>query len=239
MDNKSEILKHAAVLWDYLELNQDLKPASFILTLGNKYMKHCAEKSAQLYHDGYGAFIIVTGGVKHSVVYKGKKITESEAQILYLHLIDLGVPSDKIIIEDHARTTGCNFLKTLSLLEEFNIHARDLIAVTKPYIERRALATSNRQTPSFQTQVASFDETLESFYNQFDKHGQDDLINELVGTINRMHDYPHLGYQTFHPVPDHVEHAKKALERLGYPGNYRLNNERKRAISKTKKSCPS
>ena len=232
MDKKTCMFSNAQILWDYLTIGEDVKPATFILTLGNRYMRECAERSADLFHNGFGDFIVVTGGVKHTVNYKGKKVTDTEANILRRYLIDLDVPEEKIILENKARTTGCNFVQTRALLKEFNIKARTLIAVTKPYIERRALATSQRQTPLFDTQVTSFDEDLKTFYLRLPQDEREELINELVGTINRIHDYPHLGFQTHQYVPPHVEKAKKALEELGYKGNYKLNSERKRTTKK-------
>ncbi len=220
MKNIQKTLQLAQVLRDYLELKQDLKPADFILTLGNKYTKECAEKAAELFHAGYGEFIIVSGGVKQKSSFFMNTVEDTEANFLALYLENLGVPADKIIKENKSRTTGANFQLTQSLLQEFNPQAKSLIAVTKPYIERRALATSNRQTPEFKTQVASFDETLTSFYHKLPEDERQDLINELVGTINRMHDYPHLGFQTKQYVPTCVTTAQKELEKMGYKGNY-------------------
>lgn len=234
----SDTYEFGRVLWDYCRLNETLEPASFILALGNPHMEQVARKSAQLYKAGYGKFIVASGGVKRRVHYKGQQIKHDEADILALYLKDFGVPDHAILRDKKARTTGGNFIETLKLLEEMGRPERDCIAVTIPFVERRARATVDKQTPKLKTQITSFDESYDDFMARHDYRGQRITINILVGTVNRIQDYPHLGYQTDQIIPDYITHAKQQLNDRGYKGDYvRFSELCRKSFKKRKPNC--
>ena len=54
--------KSAEILWDYHHLNQEITPGDSIIAFGSHDL-HVAERAAELYLQGYGKFIIFTGGL--------------------------------------------------------------------------------------------------------------------------------------------------------------------------------
>ena len=52
-----------------------------------------------------------------------------------------GVPSDKILIENRSQNTGQNYEFTSRLLADKGIKLEKVIAVQKPFMERRTYAT--------------------------------------------------------------------------------------------------
>jgi uncharacterized SAM-binding protein YcdF (DUF218 family) len=57
----------------------------------------------------------------------------------------LGVPREKILIENHSRNTGQNIDFSRQLLRAHGINPTRIIAVHKPYAGRRLLATLRKQ----------------------------------------------------------------------------------------------
>ena len=219
-NNFSKAYKLGKILWDYFELKEPLNEADFILALGNFRLKDVAKRSAELYKNGLGKFIVVSGGVKRTVKINGKTIKDTEANILKRYLLDFGIEEEKIILENKARTTGGNFIETLKLLNENTMSGRSCIAVTMPFVERRARATADRQTPQLKTQITSFNEDYDIFVGAQKRSEQIRLLNVLVGTYNRIQDYPHLGHQTSQKTPNHVKKAAEELISMGYTGDY-------------------
>ena len=229
-----------SILWDYFKLNEELEEADFILVLGNFRLHSCAEKAAELFNKQMGNYIVVSGGVIRKITLEdGTKIKDTEANILKMHLMNMGVPEEKILLENKARTTGGNFLETEKLLNEKGLNDRSCIAVTMPFVERRARATVDKQTPKLKTQITSFDEDFDSFVGKQDKKEQIRLINVMVGTLNRIMDYPHLGHQTDQPVPKAVVAACDELIKMGYKGDYtRFSEVRKIFPKRFNKNTP-
>ena len=69
--------------------------------------------------------------------------TRSEAEIFADVAVGRGVPRERILIERRSTNTGENVDFSRQLLAERGIPVSRAIAVQKPYMERRTLATSN------------------------------------------------------------------------------------------------
>ena len=68
----------------------------------------------------------------------------------------LGVPRERILIETRSTNTGENVDFSRQLLAESGHHAeRKAIAVQKPYMERRTLATFQQRWPELEVVVTS------------------------------------------------------------------------------------
>ena len=101
-----------------------------------------AKRAAELFLQGYGDFLVFTGGYGKITKFKNEK---TEAETFRDIALSLGVNESKIFLETEATNTGENVVFTEKLLNMHNIDAKSLLIVTKPYMERRALATFEKQ----------------------------------------------------------------------------------------------
>ena len=77
-----------------------------------------AERGAELFLQGYAPFVIFSGGLGKQTKYMW---TMSEAELFADVAIKMGVPSEKIIIENKSTNTGENVLFTKKVLQEKRI----------------------------------------------------------------------------------------------------------------------
>lgn len=79
-----------------------------------------------------------------------------------------------------------------------------LLIVTKPYMERRTYATFKKQWPNETTQltVASPPITYEDYFTA--ELPKELMINIMLGDLQRIKEYPKLGFQIEQAIPDEV-----------------------------------
>jgi len=158
MDNRTHAL--AEKIWQFHQLNHQLQKADAILVLCS-HDKKVAEKGAQLFLEGWAPLLIFAGGLG-SVTRE--MWTEPEADQFAETAIGMGVPSERILIENRSTNTGENIQFTRQLLAEKQIDAQRFILVQKPYMERRSFATFRKVWPGKEVLVTSpqvsFDEYL-------------------------------------------------------------------------------
>lgn len=208
----------AEKIWHYHLMNHHLSPADVILVLCS-HDGRVAERGALLFHEGWAPLLIFSGGLGTIT----KDIwTEPEADQFAKVAIGLGVPKDKIIIENQSSNTGENVLFTRQLLAEKKINPQKFILVQKPYMERRSFATFKKLWPEKDVIVTSpqvsFDEYLDTYANR--ALSRDEVISIMVGDLQRMKLYPEKGFQIYQKIPHDVWAAYEELVEAGY--NQRL-----------------
>ncbi|MBE3576716.1 MAG: YdcF family protein [Limnochordales bacterium] len=105
------------------------KPSDCILILGcgsygsspSPFLRDRLERGLQLYRDGYGAKIIVSGGQG-----PGETITEAEAMQRYL--VSKGVPPADIIIEGRSTSTATNLRYSLEKMREHSLQSAVIVS---------------------------------------------------------------------------------------------------------------
>jgi uncharacterized SAM-binding protein YcdF (DUF218 family) len=212
MDNQIRAL--AEKLWHYHQMKHQLEPADAILVLCS-HDKKVAERGAQLLLDGWAPLLIVSGGL--GVITKNIW-SEPEADQFAAIAISLGVPREKIIIENQSTNTGENILFTKRLLAQKQIDPRRFILVQKPYMERRSFATFRKHWPEKEVIVTSpqvsFDEYLENYVNS--ELSADEVVSIMVGDLQRIKLYAAKGFQIHQEIPDEVWSAYEELVQAGY-----------------------
>jgi uncharacterized SAM-binding protein YcdF (DUF218 family) len=215
MDKRTREL--AEKLWDYHRLNQPLERSDAILVLCS-YDKRVAERGAQLFLEGFAPLLIFSGGL--GSITRGLW-SEPEADQFARIAMSMGVPAEKIIVENRSTNTGENVLFTRRLLAELNIDPAKFILVQKPYMERRAYATFRKMWAEKEAVVTSpqvgFDEYLSSYTNP--ELTSEDVIAIMVGDLQRIRVYPEKGYQIPQEIPDDVWAAYEELAAAGYDGH--------------------
>jgi uncharacterized SAM-binding protein YcdF (DUF218 family) len=216
MDHHIHIL--AEKIWHYHQMHHQLEQADAILVLCS-HDKRVAERGAQLFLEGWAPLLIFSGGLG---AITSAMWSEPEADQFAEIAIRLGVPKEKILIENRSTNTGENILFTRRLLAQKQIAPRKFILVQKPYMERRSFATFRRLWPEKEVLVTSpqvsFDEYLDRYVSR--ELSRDDVISIMVGDLQRIRLYPEKGFQIPQEIPDEVWSAYEELVGAGY--NQRL-----------------
>lgn len=207
----------ALTLWDYHRLNHELSKADAIMVLCS-YDLAVAERGAQLFLDGWAPLLIFSGGLGAITKHLW---SVPEADQFAAIAVKLGVPPDKVLIENQSTNTGQNVRFTRELLAEKGLDLRKFILVQKPYMERRAYATFMKVWPGRELRVTSprvsFDEYLARYSN--DALSPDEVVAIMVGDLQRIRDYPAKGFQIEQDIPDDVWAAFEQLVAEGYDGH--------------------
>jgi uncharacterized SAM-binding protein YcdF (DUF218 family) len=153
----------AQVLWDYHRLNHQLVKSDAILVLCS-YDTRVAERGAKLYLDGWAPILIFSGGLGSIT---GKFWSEPEADQFANIAIAMGVPLDKVLIENKSTNTGENILFTQNLLKQKGLDPSSFILVQKPYMERRALATFRKFWPEKEAIATSAQVSFVDYLDQY------------------------------------------------------------------------
>jgi uncharacterized SAM-binding protein YcdF (DUF218 family) len=204
----------ARTIWNYHQLNHELSRADAILVLCS-HDTAVAARGAELALAGWAPLLIFSGGLG---AITRQLWREPEAETFAAIAIEMGVPRDRILIENQSTNTGENVLFTKRLLADRRIDAHRFILVQKPYMERRSYATFKRHWPEKDAIVTSprvsFDEYLSGYSNQ--ALSSDDVIAIMVGDLQRIRLYPAKGFQIPQDIPADVWDAFEELVRAGY-----------------------
>ncbi len=201
-----------AKLWNYLHLNQELKKSDAILVLGS-HDRTVAERGAQLWLEGWAPLLILSGGLGEIT----RRIwNEPEADQFAKIAIRMGVPRERIIIENRSTNTGENIAFTRRLLERMGIDPGSFIVVQKPYMERRAFATFQKLWPEKNVIVTSPQLSLDEYLNLPGPLSAEQTIAIMVGDLQRIRVYAERGFQIAQEIPADVWQAYETLVAAGY-----------------------
>ena len=212
MDDRIRTL--AEKLWHYHQLNHELVPADVILVLCS-HDTSVAERGAQLFLDGWAPLLIFSGGLGAITKHLWR---EPEADQFAAIAVKMGVPLERILIENRSTNTGENVAFTKQLLAERQLYPQTFILVQKPYMERRTYATFKKRWPEKAVVVTSprvsFDDYLNGYSNK--ALSSDDVVAIMVGDLQRVRVYASKGYQIAQEIPDDVWDAFEQLVQAGY-----------------------
>lgn len=204
----------AGRIWDYHRLQHALVPADVILVLCS-HDTAVAERGAQLWLDGWAPLLIFSGGLG---AITRRLWREPEADQFARIAASMGVPADRMLIENRSTNTGENVRFTRALLADRAVDPSRFILVQKPYMERRTYATFQKVWPGKDVVVtspaATFDEYLARYSNR--ELTAADVIGIMVGDLQRIRVYPARGFQIEQEIPDDVWAAFEALVTMGY-----------------------
>ncbi|MBG0825701.1 YdcF family protein [Planomonospora sp. ID91781] len=202
--------RQAKLIWDYHQMRHTLRPCDAAIGLGSHDLG-VAAFAAQLYHDGLFPHLVFTGGNSPTTA---ARFPRGEAVHFREHALSLGVPDTAILLEPHASNTGANITLSRELLADAGIHPASVLLISKPYMERRSFATARRLWPDVEIVCASEPLALDDYVKAI---GDDKLvIDMLVGDLQRIIEYPKLGFAIPQDVPEVVHAAYEALLRAGF-----------------------
>jgi len=195
----------ANIIWDYHKLDNYNGLVDVIIGLGS-YSMHVAKHAADLYHKGLAPYIVFTGDRGH---WTDKLFSSTEAEVMKDIAIKDGVPENKIICETMATNTGENIKFSRDVLHRIGIKVSSILIVSKPNMMRRSNATCRKIWPEISVYNSSPNITLNEQAEVF--HTEDMIVNEIVGDIKRINDYPARGYQIHQDIPSKVWDAFNEL----------------------------
>lgn len=209
-EKKVDVL--AKLLWDYLQLREEPKKSDIIFCLCSHDIR-VAQRAADLMLEGYGKYIVFSGG---SGKLTEGLFTKPEADVFADIAIKSGIEKSKILIENKSANTGENIKFTYDLLIKSQIQIDSIVLVQKPYMERRTFATFMKQWPTKDTTITVTSPKLS--YEDYMRGGIDKelVINVMVGDMQRIREYPKLGFQIEQDIPEGVWQAFKRLVKLGF-----------------------
>jgi uncharacterized SAM-binding protein YcdF (DUF218 family) len=204
-------MRNARLLWDYLRLGVPVQAAECLLVLGGHDLG-VATRAADLYHEGTAPFIVVSGGSR--AVPEGSDFP-TEADAITDVLLSRGVPKDAIALERLASNTSENFWLSAELLRDLGLSPSTFLVVTKPYAERRIIATARRRWPTMHVAVTS----EQASFSDYLTGGipADRILSMLAGEAIRLDAYAATGLiDPGEPVPDPILDAARALQAAGF-----------------------
>jgi uncharacterized SAM-binding protein YcdF (DUF218 family) len=204
-----EIDRLARIVWDYHHLDQPLERSDLLLVLGS-HDTRVAERAAELFLEGWAPLILFCGG-------RGRLTEawdETEARVFARVARDMGVPEERILLEEGSTNTGENVVNARALLERRGFHPRRVLAVQKPYMERRAYATVRKQWPEVEVTVTSPRIAFEEYPNA--GITKEEVIAIMLGDLQRIPIYAERGFQSPQDVPPEVWEAYETLVSAGF-----------------------
>ena len=209
-----QVRELAEKVWHYHQLGHRLSKADAIMVLCS-HDARVAERGAQLFLEGWAPLLIFSGGLGSITKHLW---TEPEADRFAAIAERMGVPTAQIVIENRSTNTGENVHFTRQLLGARGLDPRSFILVQKPYMERRTFATFKKVWPEPHVVVTSpqvqFDEYLEKYSH--DTLPPDEVINIMVGDLQRVKLYAEMGFQIPQEIPEDIWSAFEALVAAGY-----------------------
>ncbi|TCN28821.1 DUF218 domain-containing protein [Kribbella orskensis] len=205
-----ELMADAQLIWDYHQMNHVLRPADVGIGVGSHDLG-VATFAARLFHQGLFPTLVFTGANSPTTV---ARFPRGEAVHYRDHAIELGVPASAIVVEPLATNTGQNVAFTRDLLAARGERVGSVLVMSKPYMERRAFATCQKLWPDVQIVCASEPIELANYINGIGDAGL--VLDMLVGDLQRVIEYPALGFAIEQEVPDDVYAGFARLIDAGY-----------------------
>lgn len=211
--DRQTIIKLAQKIWDYHHLDHPLEKADCILVQGSHDLR-VAERGAQLFLEGWATLLIFSGGLGNLTAGMWD---EPEADKFARVARQMGVPAERILIENQSTNTGENVQFTRQLLAKHELDPQKFIAVQKPYMERRTYATFRKVWPQKEVIVTSPQISFDTYPTT--EISQDKVIHVMVGDLQRIKLYPEKGFQIYQEIPADIWEAYEILVELGYTEN--------------------
>ncbi|WAC90217.1 YdcF family protein [Mycobacterium sp. Aquia_213] len=183
-------------LWEFLAPQDSIRGRhDCIFVFGGNDLK-VPERAAALWCEGAASDVLVTG---KQGAYSAH-FEKSEAQTFADRMVGGGVTRNSIVIEDAASNTGENVAYGMAKLAEIGLEPKRIIAVSKPFLMRRCIATFCKQFPAVDvTACPPIGRPLE-----FIDRPRDEYVRRLVSELDRLYSYAAQGYIAPVIIPDLV-----------------------------------
>lgn len=203
----NEILINAETIYNYLNIKENLTDSDLILGCGCMDTT-IVEVCNVLYKQLHSQKVLFSGKSGKGTI---GKISSSEAQRFKNYAIELGIPAEKILLEEYARTTKENIKKSIR-----KVKFEKITIVHKPYVLKRCDQICKKLKINYQ--LATINLSFKEYINKVivDKSMTlDDIINELVGEIFILKHYKIFRISKI-SIPKEVIKSYFFLKKKGY-----------------------
>lgn len=129
----------------YFGESAEAKKSDCIIVLGCKvygntpspFLQWRTEQGLKLYKEGYGKYIIVSGG-------QGTGENISEAQAMKNYLISKGMDASKIILEDRSASTRANLINSKEIMDKRKLKTAVIVS-NKYHLKRASLIAEDEK----------------------------------------------------------------------------------------------
>ncbi|WP_341851085.1 YdcF family protein [Vibrio vulnificus] len=202
-----KLFRQIELLWQYMQLQHHLTPADCLLVMCSNDLR-VAEHAVNLYKQGYAPYILFSGGEGR---FTEGLFEKSEAETFAELAKASGVPEEALLLETKSSNSGENVRFSEQLLIDKGLVFESFILVQKPFMERRALATFEKQWQGAYSRLL-VNSTGEAFFDYINEEMPLMLVLEaLLEDFERIKHYPAKGFQTEQPLPDDVETAYQEI----------------------------
>lgn len=209
-----EIEYFAKIIWNYHHMNHTLTCADCIFVLGS-HDTRVAKRGAELYLSGLAPFMIISGGLgKITKNLWNKTEAEKFAEIAW----SMGVPKEKVLLETNSTNTGENIIFSKELINNRGLKINSIIAVHKPYMERRCFAAIKKLWSIEKVMVTSPQINFEEYMKTYceGEITREEIISIMVGDLQRIKIYAQKGFQVYQDIPQEVWRAYDKLVEAGF-----------------------
>ncbi|MTD57083.1 YdcF family protein [Amycolatopsis pithecellobii] len=200
----------AEIIWCYHRLNHRPKKCDAAIVLGCHDLS-VAAYAAELFHRGLFPVMVFSGANSRETF---EMFPRGEGVHYRERALELGVPEAAILVEPKAANTGENIMLSREILCGAGVPAASVMLVSMPYMERRAYATTRKVWPEVEPVCASVPLSLVEYRKDRD-HGTE-LIDMMIGDLQRVIEYPGQGYAISQYVPPFVLAAYERLVAAGF-----------------------
>ncbi|MEE2853503.1 MAG: YdcF family protein [Actinomycetota bacterium] len=157
-------------------------------------------RAAHLWLENVAPFVVATGGKgPYSVHFQ-----DSEAKVFAARMVEAGVSPHSIVTEPFASNTGENVAMGMAAFRSLrNQPPKRIVAVSKPFIMRRCLATFANQYPAIEVCAAPPTGPALDFIDR----SRADFANRLIDELERLNVYVAKGFISRVPIPAGVVEA--------------------------------
>jgi uncharacterized SAM-binding protein YcdF (DUF218 family) len=200
----------AQLIWDFHQVRHDVVPCAAALALGCNDIG-VATYAAELYHRGLFPTIVFTGATSRDTA---AIFPRGEAVHFRERALELDVPDEAILVEPEAANTGANIALSREVLARTGLVPDSVLLISMPYMERRAYATCRQLWPEVTPVCTSVSLTLEEYVKTIGDGVE--VIDMIIGDLQRVVEYPKRGFATKQSVPPNVIAAFDRLVAAGF-----------------------
>lgn len=193
-------------VWSYLAVSEPPAKSDAIFLFGGIDL-NVPRHAALLFFDRYAEVVLVSGnaGRLTDEVFEGP-----EARMFTTFMERLGVPRNKIVLEDRATNTAENVSFGIKALKRRIGLPQSVIAVAKPFLMRRCVATFRLQFPDVRV-IPNPPPGPPLLFVDRPRHR---FAHRLVSELRRLRDYHSRGFITEQSIPPSVDAAAREITRL-------------------------
>ena len=213
-DLSSEIRNAAQTVWEFHRVgSREPRGVYDLLLVTGSHDLGVARWAAKLVLNPDLSFakVVVSGGTGHVTA---KDFSEPEASLFASEMSALGVPAEALTLEVEARNSAENIVNSRSILGEKACLVHSGLLVTKPYMERRMIATAAQQWSDVAWEVTSANVDLATYLSECGNPQR--ALSLMAGDVQRIQKYGQQGFLVVQEIPEDVILSTKMLVEAGY-----------------------